>query len=185
MPIRLPVRPLLLLAAAALAARAAAAQSAAPTAQTVTPPAPSASACAGPEHHRFDFWIGRWDVTLPDGSRAGVNRIEPILNGCVLRESWDGAGGGHGSSYNAYDAARGLWHQTWVDDHGAVLVLEGKFADGRMTLEGMNVDNAGHPQRQRITWQETAPGRVRQLWETSKDGGATWTTSFDGRYVKR
>lgn len=37
----------------------------------------------------------------------------------------------------------------------------------------------------RITWNPTAPGRVRQLWETSTDGGATWTVAFDGRYIKR
>ena len=42
-----------------------------------------------------------WDVTLPDGKRAGNNRIEPILGGCVLRESWAGATGGIGTSYNA------------------------------------------------------------------------------------
>jgi hypothetical protein len=28
-------------------------------------------------------------------------------------------------------------------------------------------------------------GRVRQHWETSKDGGATWTTAFDGYYRRR
>jgi hypothetical protein len=29
-------------------------------------PAPGA-ACASAEHHQFDFWIGDWDVALPDG----------------------------------------------------------------------------------------------------------------------
>jgi hypothetical protein len=37
----------------------------------------------------------------------------------------------------------------------------------------------------RITWRETAPGEVRQLWEQTTDGGKTWTVSFDGRYRKR
>ena len=175
MRIRFPS--ILLAAALAPAARPATAQNA--------PPPPPADACAGAEHHQFDFWIGAWDVTLPSGRRAGTNRIEPMLGGCVLRESWEGVGGVHGSSYNAYDGTRGVWHQTWVDDHGSVLVLEGKFADGKMILEGRDRDPAGAQLRQRITWQETAPGRVRQLWETSKDDGATWTTSFDGRYVKR
>jgi hypothetical protein len=26
---------------------------------------------------------------------------------------------------------------------------------------------------------------VRQLWEQSSDGGATWTVAFDGTYTKR
>ncbi len=142
-------------------------------------------ACTAPEHHQFDFWIGTWDVTQPGGARAGANRIEPILGGCALRESWTGAGGSHGTSYNAYDAGRRRWHQTWVDDQGTVLLLDGKYADDRMTLEGETLDTAGHPQRQRIIWEQTAPGRVRQLWQTSSDSGATWITAFDGRYVKR
>lgn len=145
------------------------------------PPPP----CATPEHRQFDFWVGDWDVTLPDGTRAGENHIEPMLKGCVLRESWAGARGSHGTSYNIYDASRRRWHQTWVDDQGNLLVLEGTFADGRMTLEGESADSAGHPQRQRITWTLTAPGRVRQLWESSSDAGVTWTTAFDGRYVRR
>jgi hypothetical protein len=147
--------------------------------------APAGQACGAAEFRQFDFWIGEWDVLRPDGGRAGENRIEPILGGCVLRESWTGLRGNHGTSYNIYDAPRRRWHQTWVDDQGTLLVLEGTFAGGRMTLEGVSTDSAGRPRRQRLTWQATGPGRVRQLWESSSDGGATWTVAFDGRYVKR
>jgi hypothetical protein len=164
----------LLLALAVLPRHGAAAQTAA-----------IGQACKAPEYHQFDFWIGQWNVTLPNGKRAGVNHIEPILGGCALRESWSGAGGSDGTSYNTYDATRRRWHQTWVDNQGSLLLLEGTFANGRMILEGETVDTAGQKQRQRITWEETSPGHVRQLWESSTDGGATWTTAFDGRYVKR
>ncbi|HEU5042488.1 MAG TPA: hypothetical protein VFT84_16790 [Gemmatimonadales bacterium] len=142
-------------------------------------------ACTAAEHHQFDFWIGEWDVTLPNGKVAGTNRIEPILGGCALRESWTGAGGGSGTSYNAYDRSRRVWHQTWVDGQGNLLQLEGSFSGGRMTLTGETVDSAGAKATQRITWEETGPGQVRQLWETSTDGGSTWKVSFDGRYRKR
>jgi hypothetical protein len=143
------------------------------------------AACASAEHRQFDFWIGNWDVALPDGSREGTNRIERILEGCVLRESWAGVKGSHGTSYNIYDAARRRWHQTWVDDRGQLLVLEGSSARGRMTLEGANTDSARRVQRQRIMWEQPAPDRVRQLRQRSSDGGATWTTLFDGRYTRR
>jgi hypothetical protein len=146
--------------------------------------APRAKDCTAAVHHQFDFWIGDWDVTTPDGKPAGKNKIEPILNGCALRESWTGAGGGTGTSYNAWDRRRGVWHQTWVDAQGNLLQLDGQFRDGRMILTGDNVDPSGAKSKERITWQETAPGQVRQLWETSRDGGATWTVSFDGRYRK-
>jgi hypothetical protein len=148
-------------------------------------PSPPDPACTRAEFHQFDFWIGEWTVTRPDGGRAGQSRIEPILGGCVLRESWTGARGLHGTSYNIYDVTRRRWHQTWVDDRGTLLILEGGFVDGRMILEGVSTDTAGRRQRQRITWQQTAPGRLRQLWESSSDDGATWAVAFDGRYVKR
>jgi hypothetical protein len=142
-------------------------------------------ACAAAEFHQFDFWIGAWDVSRPDGARAGRSRVEPILDGCVLRERWTGARGSRGTSYNIYDAPRRRWHQTWVDDQGTLLVLEGGFSHGTMVLEGVSTDSSGARQRQRITWRETAPGRVRQLWESSVNGGTTWSVVFDGRYVKR
>jgi hypothetical protein len=145
---------------------------------------PSA-ACASPEQHQFDFWIGRWDVKTPKGKQAGTNLIEPILGGCVLRESWTGAGGMSGTSYNIYDGTRKVWHQTWVDDQGNLLALEGRFADNRMVLQGERPDTAGGTVLNRITWVPMAPNQVRQLWEVSGDGGATWTTAFDGHYTKQ
>ncbi|HWB40278.1 MAG TPA: hypothetical protein VG500_03415 [Gemmatimonadales bacterium] len=144
-----------------------------------------AKACAATEHRQFDFWIGDWDVTTPAGAMAGRNRIEPILGGCVLKESWTGARGMSGSSYNAYDRQKKQWHQTWVDDNGSLLQLDGKFADGKMVLSGETRDTSGAPVLNRITWQETEPGVVRQLWETSGDGGKSWSVAFDGRYRKR
>jgi hypothetical protein len=141
-------------------------------------------ACTTAEHHQFDFWIGDWEVTLPNGKHAGTNRIEPILTGCVLRETWSGAGGMHGTSYNIYDAAGRRWHQTWVDDGGNLLELNGAFDGGKMVLTGEQKDSSGTT-LQRITWSPSDHGEVRQLWEASSDGGKTWSVQFDGRYRKK
>jgi hypothetical protein len=55
-----------------------------------------------------------------------------------------------------------------------------------MVLEGEAPGEAegSAAERQRITW---TPGdaEVRQHWEVSSDGGTTWRTAFDGRYVRR
>ena len=169
-----------------LAGRLAVAVSAVPTlvmAQAAGPVAPKG--CPAPEHRHFDFWIGDWEVTTPDGARAGHNRVESILDGCALRESWTGSKGGSGTSYNAYDRQSGRWHQTWVDNGGLLLRLDGVLAGGKMVLSGETRDSSGARVLNRITWQQTAPGAVRQLWETSRDGGATWSVAFDGRYRKR
>ena len=145
---------------------------------------PAGPACTSTEHHQFDFWIGDWEVTLPNGKHAGTNKIEPILTGCVLRETWSGAGGMHGTSYNIYDAKQRRWHQTWVDDHGSLLELNGAFEDGKMVLTGERKDPDG-TSLQRITWSPAGADGVRQLWESSTDGGKTWEVQFDGRYRKR
>ena len=137
-------------------------------------------ACAGPEHAQFDFWVGDWRVTTPDGKHAGDNRIEKVLEGCALHESWRGAKGGLGFSYSAYDASRRVWHQTWVDKDGSVLLLDGGWQDGRMVLGGA----AGATQN-RISWEPRQDGSVRQLWESSTDQGKTWKTEFDGLYRRK
>ena len=140
--------------------------------------------CAEPQHHQFDFWIGNWTVTRPDGRVAGTNRVERIENGCGVQENWKGAGGGTGRSINAYSEQDGRWHQTWLDSGGLLLHLAGGLHDGSMVLEGETRGRDGKPVRQRITWTPRKDGRVRQLWQQSKDGGKTWQTAFDGLYTR-
>jgi hypothetical protein len=153
--------------------------------------APAAAApvspCQGPEHRQFDFWIGHWDVYGPAGKKVGENLIEPFANGCGLIENWTGTGGVTGKSLNMYDVSDKQWHQSWVDSGGTRLALAGLFRDGQMVLESVGPDPAkpGATLRQRITWSMNADASVRQLWQASGDGGASWTTAFDGKYVKR
>ncbi len=61
--------------------------------------------CADEKSRQFDFWIGEWDVFAGE-VQAGTNSIRPILDGCVLQETWAGAGGSAGSSFNFYDPSR-------------------------------------------------------------------------------
>ena len=146
----------------------------------------SATPCTAPEYRQFDFWAGSWDVRNAEGKVAGTNRIEPILGGCALQENWTGRGGMVGTSLNAYDPLDGRWHQTWVDSEGLRLELAGEYALGKMTLsgEGPEPDKPGGRVRHRITWSRLPEGgRVRQLWEVSKDAGASWKAVFDGTYL--
>ncbi len=139
-------------------------------------------ACSDPINHQFDFWIGRWNVT-EHGKPAGTSHIEQILDGCALLESWSGAQGGAGKSLNFYDAADGLWHQTWIDGSGSALYLAGSFKDGAMRLEGSrHASQHEHAARHRITWTPLPGGKVRQLWESSPPGKDEWSVQFDGLY---
>lgn len=137
--------------------------------------------CNDPRSRQFDFWIGTWKVTNQQGWAVGRNRIEPILDSCVLQETWAGESGSAGTSLNFFDTARGKWRQFWVWREGTTLELEGGLVDGAMILEGDSVEE-GKPARNRITWTSVSDGSVRQLWELSPDGGKTWKTLFDGIY---
>jgi hypothetical protein len=141
--------------------------------------------CADPEYSQFDFWIGEWKVTDPEGNVQGSNRIEKILDGCAIQESWNGAKGMRGHSYTIFAKRRSIWHQTWVDSNGALLLLDGGLVDGRMVLRGQTPAPKGEATvEHEISWEKLADGRVRQVWRISRDGGSTWNDAFVGLYTR-
>lgn len=142
------------------------------------------SPCAVEPYRQFDFWLGDWNVYTPDGKLAGVNHIASEYDGCVLHERYSTGRGYGGESLNTFDAGRKRWHQTWVDNEGTLLLLEGGLRGKDMVMEGETVDAAGLATRHRITWSPHADGSVRQHWE-STDAAGKWTTAFDGKYVRQ
>lgn len=145
-------------------------------------------ACATDDHRAFDFWIGVWDVTATGKDQpAAVNRISREHAGCVLREDYTTKGGYTGMSMSFYDAAQKKWHQTWMGADGSALFIEGGLNDqGEMVLSNRNTPyyQEGTPIN-RISWTPNKDGSVRQHWQASQDGGKTWSTVFDGLYVKK
>ena len=147
-------------------------------AQAASPPDP----CGDTASRQFDFWLGDWDVFDPAGKQVGTNRIS-LLYGCVLHESWKAAKM-EGQSFNRYDAERGVWHQTWVDSQGSLLLLEGGVRAGAMILSDAATPGRKAEAINEIRWTRNDDGSVRQLWLASADGGKTWKTAFDGKYVR-
>ena len=132
--------------------------------------------CSSKAYRAFDFWVGEWIVTVP--SRQGWSAQSVISrhnDGCSIHEDYHAAGGYQGSSINFYDQSDEKWHQTWIDNQGGALYLRGGPIEG-----GMVLSDSGN----RITWTSLGDGRVRQHWEATTDGGATWTTAFDGYYAR-
>ena len=99
-------------------------------------PAPS---CTAAQHRQFDFWIGEWDVLNPKGKLVGRNSITRVYGNCVIREDYKGGQGYTGGSFNIYDASRDRWHQTWVDNGGLLLELDGGFRDGSGHLAAWDI----------------------------------------------
>jgi len=142
------------------------------------------SPCGTAEHRQFDFRIGDWVVRTRDGKLAGRDRIERDFDGCALRERYSTERGYRGESLNAYDPGRQRWHQTWIDNTGTVLLLDGALQGGRMVLEGSAVGADGRTTRHRISWTPNPDGNVRQLWETT-DASGNSRTLFDGLYSRQ
>jgi hypothetical protein len=140
---------------------------------------------ASPAHRQFDFWIGDWTVTSPTGDPAGTSSVQLILGGCTVVESWTPAGAGvAGKSFNFYDRSDKKWHQTWVDDRGQFNHYVGGLVDGKMVIVA-DTGAPGKPGLARMTFSRRNDREVRQLGESSGDGGKSWTVSFDLVYHKR
>jgi hypothetical protein len=141
---------------------------------TILPAAPDpAPGCADAAYRGFDFWVGDWDV---GGSR---NMIPARLGGCIIEENWTSVSE-RGTSFNMYDARTERWSQVWIDTNDNSLFIQGGVQDGVMAMEWP----LGSPSN-RITWTPLGDGRVRQLGESSGNGGASWTTLYDLTYVLR
>lgn len=140
--------------------------------------------CQSASHQAFDFWLGQWQVFTPDGKLAGSNVISSDLNTCVLREHYVTASGYEGRSLNMYDRQTDSWHQTWMDNTGLLLLLDGGWNGKQMVLEGKGKNQQGEAIIHRISWSPKADQSVRQHWQVSSDNGKSWTTAFDGMYKK-
>ena len=149
--------------------------------------APTHAACSDEAHRHFDFWEGRWVVRSANGPLTGHNTLSVILGECVLREHYTTPSGYEGQSLNVYDASRGVWHQTWTDNKGLLLLLEGGYEGDAMVMKGETNGPDGAKTLNRITWSrlDTTGNRVRRHWEVSSDAGETWSTSFDGHYQRQ
>lgn len=134
------------------------------------------SPCAEPAYRAFDFWAGTWDVYDVGGqTKVASARIDPILDGCVLREDYQQFDGHHGQSFTIYDATRHVWHQSWVTNRGELLEIEGTMHDGSIALSGEDRDARTLV---RGIWRPEL-GSVRETADTSTDHGKTWTSWFD------
>lgn len=133
--------------------------------------------CSSKEHKAFDFWLGEWKVTSKNNkTKPSSSSITKSNDGCSIHERYSTATGYTGNSINFYDSKTKKWHQTWIDNQGQALYLNGEFKDGAMVLsDGIN----------RITWRLLKNKQANQKWETTRDQGKTWVVVFDGVYSRK
>ena len=157
--------------------------------QTSSSPAggPPPNPCAGnPDRHRFDFWMGEWQVTTSEGRVVGSSSIQSMAGGCGLLENWTASNGATGKSLNAFNPVTKQWQQYWVGQGGAVTEYrESEWRDGSLSFVARATGAAQGQSIQRLTFTPVNDSTVRQHGELSNDGGSTWTTTYDFYYHRR
>ncbi len=140
--------------------------------------------CTAPIYHQFDFWVGQWTVTNSSGKVVGTDTVTRELNGCIIYERYVDAGDNSvGIGLSGVQFGNRAWHQTFMDDAGAVITLDGSFHNGKMELRGTNYP-AGSPLMSDGIWMLHG-NVVEEIWKVSTDGGRTWKVRFDGFFHRR
>ncbi|MEP6739775.1 MAG: hypothetical protein ABJA61_05320 [Caldimonas sp.] len=150
--------------------------------------AAQAKECASePELSTLDFWVGNWQVCA-QGERAGSDRVSKILHGCAVGEEWTASDGSRGQGLFYYDVQAKLWKQVWLTDDALrpggqkEKHLVARYPDGGVRFEGEIALADGRRILDRTTLRPGAQGTVMQRIEISRDGGDTWTSTFDAVY---
>ncbi|MFN8060288.1 MAG: hypothetical protein U0Q12_14120 [Vicinamibacterales bacterium] len=135
-------------------------------------------ACSSPVHREFDFWLGNWDVFDRNSpTKSATVRVTKELDGCVLREEYDGLDGLRGTSLSSYDGTALEWQQTWVTNRAQLLVVHGHRDGDALVFTGWLREKNGEVSV-RARW-TPEPAGVRETAERSTDGGHSWRPWFD------
>jgi tetratricopeptide (TPR) repeat protein len=142
------------------------------------------------EYRQFDFWLGEWDVrpySSPNALPIARSVIERANGNCTIVENYYTKGAYIGKSFNIYDPSAKKWRQFWNDNLGQVLQFEGEFdaKENALKYRSEARNSQGQKVLSKMTFYNLSPEKVRQVWETSTDDGATWALAFDGLYTRR
>jgi hypothetical protein len=134
----------------------------------------------------FDFWIGQWEVRVPDGTRVGRSDISKDVGGCSLTERWTGAGGSSGSGLVFFTPSRSEWRQVWIGSNGVLIDMTGGWRERAIQMEG-TIEYAAEDRvvAFRGSWTPLENGDVWQLLQEFDVVAQTWRTWFDGVFRRR
>jgi Tfp pilus assembly protein PilF len=147
--------------------------------------------CMNDPHNReFDFWVGEWNAYIT-GTKilAGHSVIEKASGDCMILENWTSARVPfNGKSMNFIDPETKKWEQVWVGSNGGGnqvgKFINGEYKDSVMRFEFQTSDAKNNKLIGRFSFFNQGPQQVRQLNETSADGGKTWTIVYDFTYKR-
>lgn len=147
---------------------------------------PPVSPCAGAEFKQMDFWLGdwdaRWDASPSTPAGQGSNHITRTYDGCVTEEHFEG-GPLNGHSVSTFFVGTKKWRQTWVDNQGGYIDLEGgPGAAGSFVLT--TLPQPGSLKANRMVFTDIKPNAFLWRWQGTQDG-KTWVDSWVIRYTRK
>ncbi|OYW14776.1 MAG: hypothetical protein B7Z50_03210 [Sphingomonadales bacterium 12-62-5] len=144
---------------------------------------PSQTCRADANYRAQDFTVGEWDVFAGDKKTAEVS-MKLILNDCVIEERWTvfkGRDDGNGVGLFSYSPLLKNWGYYWATDTGAATSFRGSLIKpGEMRY----VTERPMPNRH-WTLFANPDGTIRELSVGTEDGGTTWITEYDLKWVRR
>lgn len=140
----------------------------------------------------FDFWVGNWELTweTPDGIEGtGTNLIEKTLDGVVIQENFRALTGTYagmkGTSLSVYNPQTQTWKQAWADNQGSYFDFTGITDDGQRIFQTTETELPdGRTIIQRMRFYNIDEHSLTWDWESSFDGGETWTLAWRIYYSK-
>ena len=139
------------------------------------------------ETRNFDFAIGTWRLTAANGQAVGTSSftIDPTSSGCLIEESFSTPKGYQAVSWMYYDPIENAYFRTYIDSEGERVELRGSFDNGAFVFTGAEPIRGAEGAEVRMTWTQTSANSLRQLWETSRDGGTTWRPAQDLTFTRQ
>lgn len=139
--------------------------------------------CDTEEHRQFDFWVGLWEVYDTDSNdRVADSRIEKLAGGCAIVERYMPSPYLGTSSVSTWRPTERRWRQFAVTGVNDLEIFEGGMVDGAMVLNGTSTRRGGAVLTERMTYRPAADGSLRQIIESSANGGKEWTLLSDLTY---
>ncbi len=141
---------------------------------------PPAQPCTSPESRQFDFWLGSF-IATQGGVATGSSEITLAPGGCAILEHF--VSGGVGRSISFYVPGTGRWYQTYIDDAGSRVPLEGMLVNGAMELRFPAWDSRVHGMTR---WSAVGANVRQEVMMSSTNGGASYgPPQYDFLYVRR
>jgi tetratricopeptide (TPR) repeat protein len=136
-----------------------------------------------PEYSQLDFWIGEWQQRDNSNLLLGTTTVKKLLHGCVLEETSINSPDYEARAFHHYNPVLKKWQQSYVDTRAGFSQWYGELENNVMHYNGEMV-SGDKLIKGRNTMTRIDDNKIKWVFETSVDNGATWQKIFDGFYVR-